>query len=98
MPGRGLWGCGWLLLRQAGLRSVLASFQPVHDQGAELWIVSSTADIIGTEAAVQLAASPRRLPNDTQIYEEFFDLCKSIYFHIQGDFKSLPSLLRRSSS
>jgi len=49
-------------------------------------------------AAWPVPESPRRLPNDTQIYEEFFDLYKSIYFHIQGDFKSLPSLLRRTSS
>ncbi len=33
-----------------------------------------------------------------QIYEEFFDLYKSIYSHVQDDFKSLQSLLRRTSS
>ena len=33
-----------------------------------------------------------------QIYQEFFDLYKSIYSHVQDDFKSLQSLLRRTSS
>jgi ribulokinase len=33
-----------------------------------------------------------------QIYQEFFDLYKSIYTHVQDDFKSLQSLLRRISS
>ena len=31
-----------------------------------------------------------------QIYEEFFDLCKGTYFHVQGGFKSLQSFLRRT--
>jgi hypothetical protein len=43
----------------------------------------------GRAAPACAPESPRRLPNDTQIYEEFFDLYKSIYFHVQGDFKSL---------
>src|SRR5216683_6271662 len=33
-----------------------------------------------------------------QIYQEFFDLYKSIYSHVQDDFKSLQSLLRRTNS
>ena len=33
-----------------------------------------------------------------QIYEEFSDLYKSIYSHVQDRFKSLQSLLRRTNS
>jgi ribulokinase len=33
-----------------------------------------------------------------QIYQEFFDLYKSICSHVQDGFKSLPSLLRRTNS
>ena len=33
-----------------------------------------------------------------QNYQEFFDLHKSIYSHVQDDFKSLQSLLRRTNS
>ena len=33
-----------------------------------------------------------------QIYEEFSDLYRSIYSHVQDRFKSLPSLLRRTNS
>jgi ribulokinase len=33
-----------------------------------------------------------------QIYQEFFDLYKSIYAHVQDDSKSLQSLPRRTSS
>jgi hypothetical protein len=33
-----------------------------------------------------------------QVYREFFDLSKSIYSHVQDDFMSLPSLLRRTNS
>jgi xylulokinase len=33
-----------------------------------------------------------------QIYQEFSGLCKSIYSHVQDGFKSLQSLLRRTSS
>jgi hypothetical protein len=33
-----------------------------------------------------------------QIYQEFFDLYKSIHSHVQDDFKSLQSLLRRTNS
>jgi beta-mannosidase len=49
---------------------VLASFQPVHDQGVELWIANSTADIIGTEAAVQLAAFDGTVHNETTVQVE----------------------------
>ena len=33
-----------------------------------------------------------------QIYQEFFDLYKNIYSHVQDGFKSLQSLFRRTSS
>jgi len=33
-----------------------------------------------------------------QIYQEFFDLYKSTYSHVQDGFKSLQSLLRRTNS
>jgi ribulokinase len=33
-----------------------------------------------------------------RIYEEFLDLYKSIYSHVQDDFKSLQSLLGRTNS
>jgi hypothetical protein len=41
-----------------------------------------------------------REPDDRnyQIYQEFFDLYKSIYSYVQDDFKSLQSLLKRTSS
>jgi sugar (pentulose or hexulose) kinase len=41
-----------------------------------------------------------REPDDRnhQIYQEFFDLYKSIYSYVQDDFKSLQSLLRRTNS
>ena len=35
---------------------------------------------------------------DRQIYQEFSDLCKSVYSHVQDDFKSLQSFLRRTNS
>ena len=39
-------------------------------------------------------------PDDREhrIYQDFFDLYKSIYSHVQDAFKSLQSLLRRTCS
>ena len=41
-----------------------------------------------------------REPDDRnrQIYQEFSDLYKSVYSHVQDAFKSLQSLLRRTNS
>ncbi len=36
--------------------------------------------------------------DDREIYQEFSDLCKSVYSHVQVGFMSLQSLLRRTNS
>ena len=50
------------------------------------------------EGTRPVRGTPRARRPQSQIYQDFFDLYKSIYSHVQDDFKSLQSLLRRTNS
>jgi hypothetical protein len=75
-------------LDQPAVREALYSAQP------EAFVASG----IGRDSCVSEDRVTARSPDSVGVAKDIFDLYTSIYSHVQISFKSLPSLLRRTSS